>query len=125
MKRSIRGVHYGTMGVWPTFIFESESNGFIEVLAKELGKYLGIRYWKKAVFIKEKNTKPFVYTLLGILFEITFVVLDAIYNGYIAIYIILLEVIVCIAFLATGYVYYVKAGKQLIPLPEVITIFKP
>lgn len=64
-KWVIRGIHYGMLGVWPTPIAMTESNGFEEYLSEKFGRYLGIRYWTKVEFLKSKGIKPDTFFCFG------------------------------------------------------------
>lgn len=67
MRWRILGIHYGFMGIWPTLVALSDSNGFIESLASGLGRYLGTRYWTKAECIKPTGIKPDSFFFAGLL----------------------------------------------------------
>ena len=67
MKWVVRGILYGRMGVWPTLVAQSESYGFTEKLASEMGRYLGTRYWTKAESIKPKGVQPDTFFAVGLL----------------------------------------------------------
>lgn len=67
VKWRVLGIHYGSMGVWPTFVAQSDSNGFIESLAKGVGRYLGTRYWTKAEYVEPIGIKPDTFFFVGLL----------------------------------------------------------
>ena len=46
----VRGIRYGMLGVWPTLVFDNDSCGLIEDTAEGLGRYLGMRFWKKTEY---------------------------------------------------------------------------
>ena len=55
MRWKVKGVHYGLMGIWPTLIAQTASDGLEESLADGLGCYLGLRYWVRVEYLKPRN----------------------------------------------------------------------
>ena len=80
MRWKVKGVHYGLMGVWPTLIALTDSDGLEESLAEGLGRYLGLRYWVRVECLRPRGlllrTLDLVfrrrnppYSVVGILFK--------------------------------------------------------
>lgn len=67
MKWVVRGIHYGLMGIWPTPVALSESNGFEEDMSAQLGRYMGARYGVRAEFLKPTGIKTDTFFVAGLL----------------------------------------------------------
>ena len=55
MRWQVKGVHYGLMGIWPTLIAQTASDGLEESIAEGVGRYLGLRYWVRVECLKPRS----------------------------------------------------------------------